>query len=156
MNLSQKNLEINFIENQIEYNHISLGVYEHGQDGIFRYWPHTESKKDFYSFLINADPSIVLLSIGQQANSAELFFPEKMSMELIFKLADKYFEEYDCGICLREPLFINWECGCSDNVVGRKIQSKLQEQNIFDNIFINKLNYEELISDLNHYISIFN
>ncbi len=151
----KKNIEIEFIEGGIAYSYVSLGNYEHGQDGITGYWPNESNKKNFYNFLCKAELCLVLFTIGQQANFGYADFIENFNMQLILKLADKYYEEYDDGICLKEPLFINWECGCSEHQLGRKIQTKLDEKGVFDNIFIRKTAFEELLKDLNQYIELF-
>ena len=94
--MSKKNyelLEIKIKEEDIKYSYIGLGQYEDSQDGIFRYWPNSDIKLDFYNFLTNADLCILLLTIGQQANLGEVNFIENSNLELILKLANKYFEE---------------------------------------------------------------
>ena len=151
----RKNIEIEFEESGIVYRYVALGNYEHGQDGIYRYWPNEGNKKNFYDFLGKTDLCIVLFTIGQQANLGYVDFIENINMELVLKLADKYYEEYDSAICLKEPLFLNWECGCSDHRLGQTIQIGLNKKGVFDNIFIDKTAYEELVKDLNQFIQLF-
>ena len=90
--------EIQFNVEGINYCYFGLGNYEDNQDGIFRYWPNSDSKSDFYSFLKSADLCILLLTIGQQANLGEAKYLDSIQMDFIIKLANKYFEEYDAAI----------------------------------------------------------
>jgi hypothetical protein len=148
-------LEINFTEQGVGYSYISLGHYAHGTDGISAYWPNSKNKKDFLSFLINADLCIVLFTLGQQANWGKVDFISKNKIRFILSIAQKWYEEYDSGICLKEPLFLNWETSCNETPIGKKVQAKLEHQGIFDNIFVIKNSFEELQIDLNNYKELF-
>ena len=149
---SNELLEIQIKVEGVKYSYIGLGQYEDSEDGVFRYWPNSDSKLDFYNFLINADLCILLFTIGQQANLGEVNYIENSNFEFILKLANKYFEEYDSGISLKNPLFIDWSL---EDYAGGSVQVKLQENNNFENIFIRKTTYEELSKDLNQYVGLF-
>lgn len=133
--------------------YIGLGSYEDNQDGIFRYWKNCEKKSEFYNFLKNTDYCILLLTIGQQANLGEVDFIEKSNFDFVIKLANKYFDEYDMGILLKKSLFIDWSIEKDQRSF---IKEELEANNNFDNIFIIKSAYDELISDLNEYIELWN
>ena len=145
--------EIQFNAEGIDYCYVGLGTYEDNQDGIFRYWPNSDSKSDYYAFLKSADLCILLLTIAQQANLGEANYLDNSQMSFIKKLANKYFEEYDAAILLKQPLFLNWSIEYN---AGGSIQDELQENNNFENIFILQTNYDDLINDLTQYIELWN
>ena len=145
--------EIQFNVEGIDYCYVGLGTYEDNQDGIFRYWPNSDSKSDYYAFLKSADLCILLLTIAQQANLGEANYLDNSQMSFIKKLANKYFEEYDAAILLKQPLFLDWSIVYN---AGGSIQDELQENNNFENIFILQTNYDDLINDLTQYIELWN
>ena len=154
MSLNNNQLkEIQFNSEGINYCYVGLGIYEDNQDGIFRYWPNSDTKSDFYAFLKNADLCLLLLTIGQQANLEDANYLDRSHLNFIIKLANKYFEEYDAGILLKKPLFLDWSI---ENAAGGSIKQELAAINNFDNIFILKPAYDELISDLTQYIELWN
>ena len=105
--------EIQFIAEGINYCCVGLGTYEDNQDGIFRYWPNSDIKSDYYAFLKSADLCILLLTIGPQANLGEANYIDNSQMSFIKKLANKYFEEYDPAILLKKSLFLDWSIECN-------------------------------------------
>ena len=143
--------EIQFSVEGINYCYVGLGNYEDNQDGIFRYWPNSDSKSEFYSFLKNADLCILLLTIGQQANLGEANYLDSKHMDFVKKLANKYFEEFDAAILIKKPLFLDWSLEYN---AGGAIQDELQANYYFDNIFIIKSAYDELIIDLTQYLEL--
>jgi hypothetical protein len=154
--MSFRNTQLNEIQFNIEsvnYCYIGLGTYEDNQDGIFRYWPNIDSKSDYYAFLKSTDLCILLLTIGQQANLGEANHLDNSKMNFIKILANKYFEEFDAAILLKQPLFLDFSIENNSRAYF-KVESK--SSNNFDNIFILKTAYDELVTDLTQYIELWN
>jgi hypothetical protein len=74
-------------------------------------------------------------------------------MNFIKKMANKYFEEYDAAILLKQSLFLDFSI---ENNSRAYIKVESKSSNNFDNIFILNTAYDELITDLTQYIELWN
>jgi hypothetical protein len=170
------NRELNISINKIEYK--TLGFYTQNQDDVCFFYPTVNNNESWIKFYNESEPVVVLMHIGYEyfqyllnKDNSNLEFIIDKNLGLFQTFYSKYFIEESCS--LKYEIFEDFTFGrfseygdckllvdsqfengileyeCSLDKVEIKVVSTNQETSIQSQVFINSLNSDDFMFDLN-------
>ena len=167
--------------NKLEYK--TLGFYTQNQDDVCFFYPTVNNKESWIKFYQESEPVVVLMHIGYEyfqfllnKDNSNLEFIIDKNLDLFQTFYSKYFIEESCS--LKYDIFEDFTFGrfsefgdckllvdrqlengileyeCAQDNVEIKIVYTNQETSIKSQVFINSLNFDDFMNNLNSIVDL--